>query len=203
VLALAGSSQQTDAARRQLDGVQEVEPKDLLDMIDALASMLSRARAGDQQPLAELQVRVGERMRRQHKGLPVEDRRKVDLALAQAYRVAGRRADATTAYKKLAAEFPNDGAIQTAYAQLLLDGQDKASWQAALSKWREIERMSRSGSARWFDAKYAQALVHFRLGRPQQSARIVKLTQALHPDLGGPATKVRFLELLQRCEAAM
>lgn len=95
---------------------------------------------------------------------------------------------------------PRDGQIQEAYAQLLLGGADKAAWQAALIKWREIEKKCRTGSERWLRAIYHQALALERLGQKDQAAKLVKLTRALHPELGGPEPKAKFLELLKRCD---
>ena len=39
-----------------------------------------------------------------------------------------------------------------------------------------------------------------KLGNKQHAANIIKLTQVLHPGLGGPELKARFLELLARCK---
>ena len=69
-----------------------------------------------------------------------------------------------------------------------------------MTKWREIEKRSRPGTTLWFRAKYSQAVAHERLGNTAQAARIVKITQVLHPDLGGAELKNDFLKLLKRCE---
>ena len=59
---------------------------------------------------------------------------------------------------------------------------------------------SKAGSERWFRAKLGLALSHERLGNPQRAAQIVRLTQVLHPELGGPALKAQFDALVRRCD---
>jgi len=39
-----------------------------------------------------------------------------------------------------------------------------------------------------------------RLDQKPQAAKLLKLTQSLHPELGGPEMKAQFVELLRRCE---
>ena len=50
------------------------------------------------------------------------------------------------------------------------------------------------------DAKFQLAQVLLRLDRKQDAAEIIRLTQVLHPDLGGPEMKARFETLLAECE---
>ncbi len=118
---------------------------------------------------------------------------------AKALVEAGRDEEALAAYRALSAAYPRDGVIQEAYAQLLLGRDDRQSLETALAKWRELEKKSRSGSPRWFRAKYSIVWLHYRLGNKQQAAKIITLLQLLHPELGGPEMKARFVELLARC----
>ena len=69
----------------------------------------------------------------------------------------------------------------------------------ALAQWRRVEQRSPAASDRWFRAKYAIALLHYRLGNPQQAKKIIALLQVLHPELGGAQRKPQFLALMQKC----
>jgi hypothetical protein len=113
---------------------------------------------------------------------------------------AGRQVEARAAYRALAEARPRDGDVQEAYARLLLEGDDRATLDEALGKWRELEQKSPKASPRWFRAKHAVALLHYRLGNPEQAAKIITLLKVLHPDLGGPEMKAEFEELLERCQ---
>jgi hypothetical protein len=62
-----------------------------------------------------------------------------------------------------------------------------------------LEQANRPGGDAWFRAKYGLALTHWKLGNCERAARLIELTQVLHPTLGGPQLKTKFLELLERC----
>ena len=94
---------------------------------------------------------------------------------------------------------PAISAIQAAYASLLLEQSDRSAWSDAMKKWREIETRSRRTSPEWFEAKYGQARAKYKLGETQQAARIIRMTQVLHPDLGGETMSKRFRALLSLC----
>ena len=97
---------------------------------------------------------------------------------------------------ELANRYPDDGPIQEAYARSLAAGDEPELWRGALRQYRIVETRSPEGSPRWFRAKYAIAQLHLRLGDPAKAAKIVRLTQLLHPELGGPAMRDRFEQLL-------
>ncbi len=127
-------------------------------------------------------------------------RQRLDRINARALADAGRTDEALEQYVSLSKKFPHDDQLQEAHAELLSSRQDRASLEAALSKWRELEKRLPSGSDRWFRAKYSVALLHYRLGNRKQAAKIVTLLKVLHPELGGPAMKRQFVELLRCCE---
>ncbi len=118
---------------------------------------------------------------------------------ARALRDAGRGAESLQSYARLAQDYPNDGTIQEEYAQLLSEAGDRATLETALAQWRQVEQRSPAASDRWFRAKYAIALLHYRLGNPQQAKKIITLLQVLHPELGGTQLKPQFLALMQKC----
>jgi hypothetical protein len=70
--------------------------------------------------------------------------------------------------------------------------------EKALDQWRNVEARTAPRSDRWFRAKYHVAELQYRLGNKEQAAKMIRLLAVLHPDLGGPELKRRFVELLAR-----
>ncbi len=198
VYAIAAQRDRLEDARRQLEEMAAATPRDLLLLVDGLADLL---RENNDPLLARVQLYAVELVEKQRDALDENLHRRLDRAAAEAYAAAGRRAEARAAYEKVSKTYPDDPRIQVGYAQFLLDGSDEASLRAALEKWREVETKSPRGSERWFLSKYSQALAHERLGNCRQATRIIKLTQVLHPELGGPELKAQFLQLARRCES--
>jgi tetratricopeptide (TPR) repeat protein len=202
VYALAAQGKKLDEAHQQLPQSAAATAQDLNGLVDALAGLVRDRRSAGRQAVAELQLEV----LKLQEGLADQQSaarlKSSAVARAEALAAAGRRDAALKASAALAEQYADDGLLQERYAQLLLAGSDRADWQAALLRWREVQRHSRPGSPRWFRAKYAQALAHHRLGNSAQAVRIIKLTEVLHPELGGPEMKTSFVELLQRCQMA-
>jgi tetratricopeptide (TPR) repeat protein len=198
VFAVAGQGRR-DEARRLLEEMAESTPEQLLMLVEGIGRMAAGATPAAKRELAELELRAGGLLRSRRASLGEAERKQFDQAHVSALAAAGRRDEALEAADKLAREFPRDGRIQEAHAQLLLDGTTQADWRAALDKWHAVETKCKPGSERWFRSIYAQALAQQRLGKPDQAARLIKLTQGLHPALGGPEMKARFLALLKKC----
>jgi tetratricopeptide (TPR) repeat protein len=150
--------------------------------------------------LAELQLRVVALLEPRQDELRGDALQTFEAGRAAALAATGKTDAARRAYDRLAKKYPRDGAIQQARAELMTRTNDPAALRAALAQWREIESKSRRGGERWFEARYAQAEAYFRLGEKEQAAKLVKLTQVLHPALGRPALKAQFERLLKRCQ---
>lgn len=201
VQALAGEGD-LRAAREKLETTPDVGDEYLLQLIEGLNTLLAAKAAPHRKALAKLQLDCFEKLAGDLGRFATGDRVHLGLARAEALEVVGRREEALAILKALADEKPQRGKIQTKYASILLDQNDARSLQLALNKWREIERRSNHKSARWFEAKYAQAEAHRKLGSPEVALRIIRMTEVLHPDLGGPVMKQRFMKLLALCEPA-
>jgi outer membrane protein assembly factor BamD (BamD/ComL family) len=189
--ALAAQGKHAEAAKylEQLGGGQLAPTLKLLNGLDAIATM---ATPEARRQLADLSLSVLDQWQNGGAELSDKDRRELQLLGAKALLAAGRTAEATAAFKSLTAEAPNDPEILEAYAQAMLDAPDAAGRNVALEKYRELEKRSRPGSPRWFRAKYGLALAHLRLGNRARAAQIVKLTELLHPELGGTEMKAKF-----------
>jgi hypothetical protein len=198
VAALAGSGRRSEAAG-MLAEVSGAPASQILDLLEDLGRAADDAPADARRELAGLQLQALGLLGRDAADLPPERKKRLDAIRAEALTRTGQTDEAIQAYRALAAAYPRDGALRTAYAELLLGGDDPASLQAALDEWREVERFSPEGSPGWFRAKYHVASLHERMGNHQQAARIVALLKLLHPDLGGPELRRQFEELLERC----
>lgn len=198
VFALAGQGRHAEAAA-VLKQVPAGSPEPLLGMLAALGNVASAAPAAMRAELAKLQLGAIDLIRPRRDALSAAGQQTLDRLRAQALAQSGRTDEALEAYAELAKAMPSDAEIQEAYGLLLLTRPDRPSLETALAKWRELEKKSKPESPRWYRAKYHVAELHYRLGNPQQAEKIITLLQVLHPDLGGPAMKERFSDLLQRC----
>jgi len=199
ILSLAGQGKRTEAAE-VLEQLSSGPPEALLTMLDGLGRIAAEAPPEVRRELAELQLRSMGLLERGGQPPSAMQRRSLERLRARALADAGRTAEARAAYRELAGAYPRDGEIQEAYAELLLAADDRASLEQALEKWRDLEQKSPARSPRWFRAKYALALLHYRLGNPEQAAKIITLLKVLHPGLGGPEMRAKFDDLLARCK---
>lgn len=198
VYALAGEGRRQEAAEA-LARLSGGLPAQLLGTLDGLARAAEQASPEVRRELAELQLQTIALIEPRWNDLHTGQRRRVRRLHAQALADAGRTAEALAAFAELAGALPDDAAIQESYAALLSGQSDAESQRLALARWRTIEKRSPPDTGRWYRAKYEIARLHHRQGRNGQAAKIIELLQLLHPEMGGPAMKARFEELLERC----
>jgi hypothetical protein len=199
LVAVAGQRQFTKGAELAKD-LASAPVAVQLDALQRLADLSRSAGEEDRRSFGKLQAQAAEGLSRRRGELDDGGRKKLDTFAAQAVAASGDAKSAAEMFAKLAAANPKDGEIQEAYATVLVEIGDRPALDAALVKWREIERNSRTAAPRWFRAKYHLALVYFQLGDRGRAAEIIKVTQVLHPELGGAETKTRFAALLKQCE---
>ncbi|HEX7379093.1 MAG TPA: hypothetical protein VF278_18365, partial [Pirellulales bacterium] len=197
VFAVAAQGQRAEAAKL-LNDLAGGEPAQMFGLIEGLAKVAAQAPPKVARELAELQLRAAKLLGDRLKELPADQQNSFRRARLRALVMIGRHAEALQDARKLADESPRDGQMQEQYAELLLESTDRASQQAALAKWRDIGRKTRQGSDRWVRAMYAQTLALTNLGEQQQAERLIKLTQAISPELGGPEMKSKFRALATR-----
>jgi tetratricopeptide (TPR) repeat protein len=195
IYALAAQGRRDEAAEllNQLSGDA---PEQMLVLIEGLQRSAEKGQPKVKQELAELQLRAAKRLQDRVADLPADDRRKFQRAYVNALAAAGRHDEALAAAKGLADKFPRDGEIQEEYARLLVDSNDREALEKAAAKWRDIGQKTRQGSDRWLRSMYYQAVAARRLEKRDQVLRLVKFTESLVPELGGPEMKAKFHELL-------
>ena len=194
ICALAGLGRHDEAASL-LDQTTAGSPGPLLQALGALSRLAADHPARAE--LARLQLKAVELLGPRRDELDASAQRDLDRLTAAALADAGRLDESLEAYRWLAKTYPHDGDVQEAYAQLLMTRGDRPSLEAALAKWREIDKKSRRGTDRWFRAKYSLTWLHCRLGDRQRAGEILRLLEVLYPELGGPAMKPRFEALLE------
>jgi hypothetical protein len=199
VFSLAGQGKR-EAAAQTLQKVSAGDPGELLDLLTGLSDIAGASTPQVRGQLAALQLDALKLLGPQRGALTKPQQQQLAHIEAAALAAAGKHEAAHAAYEKLSQSFPNDAAVQEAQARFLISS-DKPQWiKEARAKWHAIQRRSKPASARWFRAKYSQALANERLGNKQQAAKIIKLLQVLHPELGGAEMKAKFLALLKRCQ---
>jgi anti-sigma factor RsiW len=112
---------------------------------------------------------------------------------------AGGYDQALAMLERLAAERPDDGALQEALAELLTSGAPEQR-KLALRKWREVQQKSRPGTPRWFRASFGLAQTQYLLGNKVAAAAAVRLVARTYPELGGAALKTKYEQLLADCQ---
>jgi hypothetical protein len=199
LVALAGQGQYARAADLMKD-IASAPAVVLFAVLQRLADLSRSVGDEDRRAMGKLQAQAAEALSRRRAELDDGSRKRLERLAASAVAASGDAKTAAEMFAKLAAAYPKDGDIQEAYALALLQLGDRAALEASLSKWREIQRNSRPATPRWFRAEYHVALVYFRLGDRRRAAEIIKATQVLYPELGGPELKARFTELRKQCE---
>ncbi|MDA7978864.1 MAG: hypothetical protein MPJ50_08865 [Pirellulales bacterium] len=208
VWALVGSANTENnnlqLAQQMVDSLADAQPSSVITLLAGLDDVAQRLPREKRREIGELQLAAGgpvyERVRRKELDLAEEELQQLRILLAAATAAAGNLAYAIAHYEQLHEQYPRNGDILEAYAQTLLDAGSTEKLPDALGLWRKIERGSKAGSPRWFRAKYGLAATHEGLGNKDQAAKIILVTQALHPELGNPELKQQFEALLKRCK---
>ncbi len=152
--------------------------------------------------LSSIRLKLAQSLEGDQHTLTVTQRRDWQLAWARALVAAGQRDKAARRYAALVDTQGDNDTARHEYAQLLARSDNRGSLEHSLTLWRGILRRADPQSERWFEAKYQLARAHFQLGDQERAAKIIRLTQVLHPELGNPKLKAQFIELLARCEQA-
>ena len=196
VVALAMQGKAADA-RKRIAAVTSGSADQLLALAGEIQRAATTSDGAQAKAMAGLQLDVVRLLKSQNANLSPQQRTMVMRREAEALSGIGRRDEALRLFASIAGGSPNDGALQEAYAELLLDSDDKPQIQAALERWRAIDKRSRPGTARWLRAKYALASAHLKLGNSAQAKKIIALTRVLAPDLGGAEMQAKFDALLE------
>jgi len=199
VFSLAAGGRASEAAQ-VLQQLSAAGPEQLLELLADLQRLAAEAPPETVRQLAELRLQAVGLLQRDGGHLSAGQQRLLEFARARALADAGRSDEAVSALARLAERYPRDAEIQEVYARMLSERADRGSLEKALDCWRRLEAHLPEAAPGWFRAKYAIAELHYRLGNPQQAARMIRLIELLHPELGGPELRTQFKDLRRRCE---
>ncbi len=68
----------------------------------------------------------------------------------------------------------------------------------AIASWRRVASLTQEGTVLWYEAKYQLASAHLRMGDAERTVQMIRLLQAVHPDLGGRSLRMKFQRLLMQ-----
>ncbi len=192
---------------RRVDGEQESR-QILSQLADASTEQLWELLTGIEQAAADvprlapsigaLERDIADRLLKADPPLKVADRRRVQMIQAAALVKLGEQAAALAALAELAKTYPDQAAVQVAYAERLLADEDPQQWRTALDQWRRVASRTKPRTPAWFRAKYSVALAHFKLGDPGAAAKLIRYLQATE-NLAASGLQDEFAELLARC----
>ncbi|MCE9604276.1 MAG: hypothetical protein K8U03_05160 [Planctomycetia bacterium] len=196
IAALSATHRLDDALKRAVQ-LKTANPRDASAVVQLLDAMPT-ASDGINLVRAQTVMRLIGLLPSQRELLNATERLPVDRAEARALDLLGPAGETRRAYDALARNYPQDGDAQLAYAEFLSKQTDRESLTIAAAKWREIERASSESSPRWYRARLGMAEAYDKLGDRARAKQLIELTQALHPELGGPTLKPKYDALLMR-----
>ena len=196
VVALVGQGRFTEATAT----AAKLEPPEVAESSRIAVRLMELAAAAPtehRRPIAETALKLPAGASSEAEKLPPELQRRRLAAEANALNLVGRTDDARRTFEHWATQFPRDVDARRALAEFLGAQPGSEEQRAAIAAWREVERTSPPTSADWFRAKLGTARAYAQLGARARALQIVRFTEALHPELGGPELRARFLELKQ------
>jgi hypothetical protein len=196
MVALAGQGKLADADQL-LGQIGDQDPQRLFEIMRSLAELAEQSSGGGSR-LAALQLKLFQRSSGQRQQLSPPQRVRWDLAHARALAAAGEQPQAAQRLKQLASASPQSASVQKAYAEVLMDGEDAASWHQAQAQWRRILARAKPQGLLWYEAKYAIALGYFKLGKKAEAAARIEYLQATS-GLEKTPLRSQFLALLAKC----
>lgn len=189
-------------AKSVFSEISNSSPSAFLNLLQVTSQLAAESAPDIRRQIADLQLDVTSSLADHLEELTARQRGLMFLTRAQALAAVGQRAEALEILATLSAQNPREAGIQEAYARLLLDAQDRASWERARDKWREVAVRCRPKTPRWYRAKYSLALAHYRLGDPSRAAEILRLVQAIPPGFQGTSLAPEFTKLLEMVSAS-
>jgi tetratricopeptide (TPR) repeat protein len=183
--------------QNQIETLNGLPPAQLYSCLRALHSRRRAEEEADETSQAKLLLLLFDKLEPRLKELSPDQQRDCRAWKAMALADAGQRDEAAEQMAAIVQEDPSLVTIAE-YARLLSDSTKERDWSHGLELWRTVERGAKVGSQAWFEAKLQLAQLHARLGNDEQARKILRLTELLHPELGGSASKAKFEALRQR-----
>ncbi|QGJ71505.1 Hypothetical protein PBC10988_32120 [Planctomycetales bacterium 10988] len=192
-LALQNRLEEAETSLQQALEIEEQLPLTLM-QLDRVSILAEAAPAEQKLFLAKLL----EEALRFDLSTPTEPRRQAQTQRiqAKAFLLQGKEAEAKTLYHTLVKENPKDAQLLQDYAELLSESDSPADWEAAIPLWRRLERGSKAGTDRWFEAKFFLARTYLKQGDKERARELLFVLKTLYPDFGGETQRAKFQSLL-------
>lgn len=201
IVAMAGRGR-VDDANRLVDKLAGADPETLLEVLDGLTAVLATGDADLGRRIGILQLAAAAPLEERRDELAPEAVRRLDVCLAEGYLATDQTSRAVGVYERLLAANPRDPDLQRTIAVRLTDNGRPEAARVAKPIWRRLERRAKEGSDEWFGHRYRVALCALRLGEFEECRKLLGVTRALHPGLGGPEWSRRFADLERSLAAA-
>jgi len=182
-------------ATRRAEELAHANLEDLSQVLARLDSLPTFRETGPKTQVAVVTRLVAEAAMARPEQLSPRERKLAQSLRAWALAEVGRIDEAAAQYAQLRERHPRDARILRRYASLLMRVDDAEAVRKALANWRELEEHSRPESEIWFEAKYGICAAHLALDNRPQAERVYALLRVMHPNLGGPEIKARFVAL--------
>lgn len=194
IVSLAGQ-QQLDQAREMLKELQSRDPAAMLPILLGLTELAAQIEPRRQYELGYLQHLAVQDIASRRGELTTQQQRILDESEAQAQLAMGHLRDALTIYQRLLEAAPNDPQLLRAQIHVCLRLGQKGDLLQARDLWTRIEKLQRSGTPDWIEARLEIADLSMQLGERDNARKLLGITRTLYPQLGTPELKSRADEL--------
>lgn len=183
IIVLAGRDQSTEAER--LLKSLTTSPAVLLSVIVGLDQFASVKPAPERARIADLQVKVAERLGQHREELSLVQRSHLDQSLARAFITTHQTVKALEILKRLADSSTKDLDKQRELAKQLSEMTDQGAITLGRQCWRRVEALTKPGSLEWLSARLGALQATVQLNQAEEARKLLQVTKVLYPDLGG------------------
>lgn len=197
IVSLAGQ-QRWAQANELIERLADANPTEVLAVLNGLTTAGDGLDEATRRSLADMQLKTAERLSSRRDALSDDQKRQLDLCVAQALVASHQPRKAAAAYETLVKKSPRDVGLRRAYAETLIAAGTREHLVKARSEWRTIEGALKPGEPAWLEARLNVASCALALGDAEECRKLLKVTRVLYPDLGGADLAEKFRELEQR-----
>ncbi len=194
MVALASRGQMARAGEL-FDQLSGSDPEDLLNLLDGLSRIAAEVDARTARGIAELQLRTSQTLDARREQLSASQADRLDVCLAQAYEATEHQVEAIRQYDALVRRHPDRAEFRRELASLLMRCGSSDCLHRAHGHWSKLEAAAKQGTPEWFTARKEIVACLVGTGKTDEAAKLLRVTELLYPEFGGPPTQAGFLEL--------
>ncbi len=194
IVALAGSGRSIEA--QKIFDALSASPTDTLKVLERLTQFVATSTGGQRVQIATLQLQAAERLIPLRDQLTVDECRRLDWCVVNAYVSSGQLANAVKIARKMAEQSAKDLNTQRDLA-ILFGGVVQSDGQSVAKQcWRRVESLTKAGSTEWLTARMGVLSACVGLKQFEEGQKLLQVTKLLYSDLGRDPFKsqIEFLE---------